>query len=58
MFEVISTEIRSRCPEELPDVDDLTLVGETLEGLKERREHWKGSSASKINVEIGVENKF
>ena len=40
-------EIRSQCQEELLYSDDLTLVSETLEGLKGRLESWKEALESK-----------
>ena len=48
----LSREIRSRCPEEILYVDDLTLVW-LFEGLKGRLDFWKGALESKgltVNV--------
>ena len=53
MLEVLSRKIRSRCPEELFDADDLAFLSERLTGLKGTREASKGSLSSKelkINV--------
>ena len=47
MLETLSREIRSQCQEELIYSDDLTLVSETLEGLKGRLESWKEALVSK-----------
>ena len=41
VLEARSREIRLGCPEELLYADDLVLVKETLEGMKERLEAWK-----------------
>ena len=47
MLETLSREISSQCQEELLYSDDLTLVSETLEGLKGRLESWKEALESK-----------
>ena len=53
VLEVLSTEIRSGCPEKLLYADDFALVSETHEGLKRRLGAWKGvleSEELKVNV--------
>ena len=40
LLEELCREIRSGSPEEFLYADDLTLVGESLEGFKLRNEYW------------------
>ena len=43
VLEALSREMRSRCSGELLYADNLTLISESLDDLKEVREAWKGA---------------
>ena len=47
VIETLTREMKSRCPNELLYVDDLTLVGGSLEVLNVELEAWKGILESK-----------
>lgn len=47
VIEILTREMKSRCPSELLYVDDLTLVGGSLEVLNVELEAWKGILESK-----------
>ena len=52
--DVLFTKIRSECQEKLPYADDLTLVSDSLDGIKAKLEMWKGGLESKrLRVKIG-----
>ena len=52
--DALFTKIRSECQEKLPYADDLTLVSDSLDGIKAKLEMWKGGLESKrLRVKIG-----